>query len=156
MRSTKVLLAISSAACLFSLGVVFWAYFFPDRLPPFLVTSTYFLGIFSMASACFKEGFTRFGLRKSTPLFMNAFAVIVSLFAFFGMFLNLGTVRQDIFQDRDGIYYYKGPEPRVEASAEDVWRLERAWSRAGAGMGLMFTTFPAAYFSGVLREEQGK
>ena len=154
MKSTKALMVFSLAACLFSLGVVLWVYFFPERLPPFLIAAANFLGIFCMVLACFKEGSSRFGLRKSTPPLMKALAAVSACFAFFGMFLNLGTVRPDIFRDADGIYYYKGPEPRVEASAEDIWRLERAWNRTGAGMGLMFTAFPAAYFSGVQTEEQ--
>ena len=154
MRSTKVLLAFSSAACLFGLGVVLWVYLFPDRLPPFLVAAVDILGVVCTILACFKEGTARFSLRKSTPLFMGVLVVISFLFAWCGMFLNAGP---DIYQGDDGLYYYKSRlMDRAALPQAEVDRLERGRYRVWAGMGQMFITFPTAYFSGVLREEQGK
>lgn len=153
MRSTKVLLAFSTAACLFDLGIVLWAYFSPVRAP-FPMPAAACPAVLCIVFSCVKEGSARFGLRERTPLFLKVLAAAVGLFAFFGMFLNLGTVRSDIFRDADGLYYYKGPEPRVEAAPEDVRRLKQAENRAFAGIDLMFTTFSTAYFAGVLKEEQ--
>ena len=155
MKSTKILLALSAAASLFNFGVVLWSYFSPFPAP-YLIPAAVCLGLLCTLFAAVKEGTTRFGIRDCTPLFLKVLVVVTSLFAFFGMFLNLGTVRTDIVRGADGVYRYRGPEPRAEASAEDVWRLEQAEARTWAGMALMFTTFPTAYFAGVLREEEQK
>ena len=151
MRSTKVLLVFCTAVYLFDLGAVLWAYFSPVRIP-LLFPVAICLSVLCSLLACLKERSPRFSIRDSTPPLLTALTVISFIFGLFGMFLNAGP---DVYQDTDGIYYYKGPkEHRVAMTPEETSRYEKGQESGLMGMTLIFSSFPAAYFAGVLKEEQ--